>query len=162
MHPTHTSLKPPERHIKTPHCSSAADQRLLLRSPSKQADSRQSLTRLFSAAVTADDPLDLFHGILMQFDMQRGPRRSHNTCLNTHSLAHCSSPCMLNLAPSFTAFLLRNCSFTCYVASLAVSLCFVFFFFCICVELSVFFFPPALFVLTPIPSAIPLSVLIIQ
>lgn len=54
----------------------------------QHADSRQSLTRLFSAAaaLTADDPLDLFHGILMWFDMQRGLCRSHNTCLNTHSL----------------------------------------------------------------------------
>lgn len=89
-----TSLHTPYTHLpsapwaphETPHCCSAASRCLLLWSPSsRQADSQQSLTRLFSAAaaVTADDPLDLFHGILMWFDMQRGLCRSHNTCLNT-------------------------------------------------------------------------------
>lgn len=104
LHTPYTQLpSAPWAPHETPHCCSAASQR----------DSRQSLTRLFSsaAAVAADDPLDLFCGILMWFDLQRGLRRSHNTCLNTLSLAHLSSPCMLNLAPQI-CLLLPSCCVT--------------------------------------------------
>lgn len=105
-----------------------------------QADSRQSLTRLFSAAVavTADDPLDLFCGILMQFDMQRRPCRSHNTCLNTHSLWQWNSLCMLNLALQLCLLLSFLCTTAPFLAalrfsvlltfSLGILLCFVCFF----------------------------------
>lgn len=104
-----------------------------------QADSRQSPTRLFSAAaaVTADDPLDLFCGILMQFDMQRRQCRSHNTCLNTHSLWQWNSLCMLNLAPQLCLLLSFLCTTAPFLAalrfsvlltfSLGILLCFVFF-----------------------------------
>lgn len=85
---THTSSRPPRASHENATlllCSQPAPATL---ESKHQADSRQSLTRLFSAAaaVTADDPLDLFCGILMRFDMLRGPCRSHNTCLNTRSL----------------------------------------------------------------------------
>lgn len=104
LHTPYTQLpSAPWAPHETPHCCSAASQR----------DSRQSLTRLFSsaAAVAADDPLDLFCGILMWFDLQRGLRRSHNTCLNTLSLAHLSLPCVLNLAPQIS-LLLPSCCVT--------------------------------------------------
>lgn len=83
IHPTHTHTHTSHRPLE-PRCSSAASRCLLLKGPSSRLDSRRSLRRLFSA-VTADDPPDLFGGVLMRLDMQRGPCRSHNTCSSPHS-----------------------------------------------------------------------------
>ena len=123
IHPTHT-------HPIIP-LSSTWNTTLLLCSHSapaaleskQRADTLQSLTRLFSAAA-ADDPVALFHGKLMWFDIQRGPCRSHNTCFNTlflSLLSYLSSTCMLNLASQICRLLPSLCVTAPFLAALHFS-----------------------------------------